>query len=348
MSPDLNYKNGMSLGWRLCFILSLFATIPRLIFVWPSLFDKGDIVTGILDICIQFIISFEFAWIFIYICLHYTYQMPSWFNRQNAWVQVLLLVVLFFSVNEILFQLKLALNDDNSDIFIFRVVYYLYHILLLLAILGFRNFLLTTQENHRIGLENEQLKREQLKAQLEALRNQLNPHFLFNALNILNISIATNPDLAQRIVLDLSDILRYNLKVQNQSLILLDDELTAAQAYLDLYKARFGEKIAFNFVGTDTAKQWYIIPLSLQILIENAIKHNVISSNQVLFIEIKLNEEERQVLVMNTVNKKLNVPGTGIGLQNLDKRYKIQTGQKPSLIEDEQQFIVKVPLIEAP
>ncbi|MCE6990084.1 sensor histidine kinase [Dyadobacter sp. CY323] len=348
MNQALNYKNGMSLGWRLCFILSLFATIPRLIFVWPSLFSSDNFGSGLLDICIQFIISFEFAWIFVYICLHYTYQMPSWFNRQNPWVQALLLILLFLSINEILFQLKIALDANHSDMLIFRVVYYLYHLLLLLAIVGFRNFLLTTQENHKIGLENEQLKREQLKAQLEALRNQLNPHFLFNALNILNISIATNPQLAQNIVLDLSDILRYNLKVQNQSLILLTDELAAARAYLDLYKARFGEKMTFEFVDTETTKQWYIIPLSLQILIENAIKHNVMSSSQVLFIEVRLNEKEKQVIVMNTLNKKMNSGGTGIGLQNLDKRYKIQTGQKPSLIEDEQQFTVKVPLIEAP
>ncbi|CAG5069307.1 hypothetical protein DYBT9623_02043 [Dyadobacter sp. CECT 9623] len=348
MNQDLNYKNGMSLGWRLCFILSLFATIPRLIFTWPNLVDRARIWSGLLDICIQFVISFEFSWIFIYICLHYTYRVPSWFNRQRTWVQILSMVFLYFSINEILFQLKLALDDNNSDILIFRVVYYLYHLLLLLAILAFRNFLLTTQENHRIGLENEQLKREQLKAQLEALRNQLNPHFLFNALNILNISIATNPDLAQRIVLDLSDILRYNLKVQNQSLILLSDELAAAKAYLDLHKARFGEKLAFEFVGTETTKQWYVIPLSLQILIENAIKHNVITSSQILFIEVRLNEQAKQVIVMNTLNKKANSGGTGIGLQNLDKRYKIQTGQKPSLTEDEQQFTVKVPLIEAP
>lgn len=348
MNADLNYRNGMSLGWRLCFILSLFATIPRLIFVWTSLFSPTEFGMGVLDICIQFIISFEFAWMFVYICLQHTYQIPSWFNRQNPWIQGLLLIILFLGINEILFQLKIALDDDNSDIVIFRVVYYLYHVLLLVAILGFRNFLLTTQENHKIGMENEQLKREQLKAQLEALRNQLNPHFLFNALNILNISIITNPDLAQRIVLDLSDILRYNLKVQNQNLILLNDELAAARAYLDLHKARFGEKMAFEFVGTDTSREWYIIPLSLQLLIENAIKHNVITSSQVLLIQIRLNEQEKQVVVMNTVNKKLNAPSTGIGLQNLDKRYRIQTGQKPSLTEDEQQFTVKVPLIEAP
>ncbi|WP_439559601.1 sensor histidine kinase [Dyadobacter sp.] len=348
MTPDMNYRNGMSLGWRLCFILSLFATIPRLIFVWPALFNPARIGSGLLDICIQFIISFEFAWIFIYICLHYTYQKQSWFNRQSKWVQAGLLVLLFFAINEILFQLKLALDEDNTNMIIFRVVYYLYHILLLLAILGYRNFLLTTQANHEIGLENEQLKREQLKAQLEALRNQLNPHFLFNALNILNISIATNPDLAQRIVLDLSDILRYNLKVQNQGLVLLTDELAAARAYLDLHKARFGDKMAFDFIDTETGKEWYVVPLSLQILIENAIKHNVITSTQVLFIEIRLNEPEKQVIVMNTINKKANSGGTGIGLQNLDKRYKIQTGQKPSLIEDEQQFTVKIPLIEAP
>jgi two-component system LytT family sensor kinase len=348
MNAQMNYRDGMSLGWRLCFILSLFATIPRLIFVWASLFNEPSFGIGILDICVQFAISFEFAWIFIYICLQYTYKIPNWFNKQKAWLQILILIVLFFAINEILFQLKLAVDNDNSDIVVFRVVYYLYHFLLLLVILGFRNFLLTTQANHRISLENEQLKREQLKAQLEALRNQLNPHFLFNALNILNISIVTNPDLAQRIVLDLSDILRYNLKVQNQSLVALNDELAAARSYLDLYKARFGEKLVFYFINIETSKQWYIIPLSLQLLIENAIKHNVITSNQVLIIEVKLNEEEKGLTVINSVNKKANVPGSGIGLKNLDRRYKIQTGQKTTTFSEEQQFTVKVPLIEAP
>ncbi len=348
MNTNQNYRNGISLGWRLCFILSLFATIPRLIFVWTSLFHKHALGAGILDIIIQFIISFEFAWIFVYLCLQYTYKIPSWFNKQKTWLQILSLIGLFFLINEILFQLKLALDQDNSDIFIFRVVYYLYHCLLLLAIFGFRNFLLTIQENHRISIENEQLKREQLKAQLEALRNQLNPHFLFNALNILNISITTNPELAQNIVLDLSDILRYNLKVQNQNLVLLTDELDAAKSYLDLYKARFGEKLVFCFVDVDTTKQWYIIPLSLQILIENAIKHNVITSNQVLMIEIRLCEINKQLTVVNSINKKLNTHGNGIGLQNLDKRYKIQTGKKPSQSADEQQYTVTVPLIEAP
>jgi len=348
MSVNLDYNKGMSLGWRLCFILSLFATIPRIIFIWDSVSVDSYFGAGILDIVIQFVMSFEFAWIFLYVCLNYTYQIPSWFNDQKKYVQIGLMIVLFFALNEILFQLKLALNRDNSDILLFRVVYYLYHFLLLFAIFGYRNFLLASQAYYRVGLENEQLKREQIKAQLEALRNQLNPHFLFNALNILNISIFTNPDLAQRIVLDLSDILRYNLKVQNQSLVLLSDELAAAKSYLDLYKARFGEKLLFFFEDVTTTKQWFIIPLSLQILIENAIKHNVITSNQVLFIEIKLNEAEKSLVVQNSVNKKLNVPGTGIGLRNLDKRYKIQTGQNPSHLEKDEQFTVKVPLIEAP
>jgi two-component system LytT family sensor kinase len=348
MSANVDYSKGMSLGWRLCFILSLLATIPRLIFVWEALSFDGQYGIGILDILIQFVISFEFAWIFLYICLNYTYKIPSWFNDQKIYVQIGLMIILFFSLNEILFQLKLALDKDNSDILIFRIVYYLYHFLLLLAILGYRNFLLASQAYYRVALENELLKVEQIKAQLEALRNQLNPHFLFNALNILNISIFTNPDLAQRIVLDLSDILRYNLKVQNQSLVLLSDELAAAKSYLDLYKARFGEKLLFFFEDVCTTKEWFIIPLSLQILIENAIKHNVITSNQVLFIEIKLNESEKSLIVQNSVNKKLDVPGTGIGLKNLDKRYKIQTGINPSHLEKDEQFTVKVPLIEAP
>lgn len=348
MSENEDYKKGMSLGWRLCFILSLFATIPRLIFVWESTGFKVHWAMAVASLLIQFILSFEFAWIFLFLCLNYTYQISSWFNRQKTFVQTGLALILFLGLNEILFQLKIAMDKDNSDITIFRVVYYLYNFLVVLAILGYRNFLMASQAYYRIGLENEQLKREQIKAQLEALRNQLNPHFLFNALNILNISIFSNPDLAQKIVLDLSDILRYNLKVQNQSLVLLSDEMAAAKSYLDLYKARFGEKLLFYFEDIDPTKQWFIIPLSLQLLIENAIKHNVITTNQVLFIEIKLNEEDKSLIVKNSVNKKHNVVGTGIGLVNLDRRYKIQTGEIPSHQEKDEQFTVKVPLIEAP
>lgn len=348
MNTNLDYSKGMSLGWRLCFILSLFATIPRLIFVWGEGSGATHYIIAFFTLAIQFIISFGFSWIFIFLCLQHTYKIPSWFNQQKSWLKVTFLVALFLGINEILFQLKLLIDTDNSNITVFRIVYYLYHLHLLLAILGFRYFLSTIQANHRINLENEQLKRAQLKTQLEALRNQLNPHFLFNALNILNISIITNPDLAQRIVLDLSDILRYNLKVQNQNLVLLTDELDAAKSYLDLYKARFGDKLVFYIADVQTTKQWYVIPLSLQLLIENAIKHNVITTAQVLIIEIRLSEPDKELTIMNTVNKKQSSHGNNIGLQNLDKRYKIQTGQKTSLTENEQHYTVKVPLIEAP
>ena len=348
MTLDSSYQKGMSLGWRLCFIVSLFVSVPHLIFSWDNYSSRSLIWMGVRDMFVQFVFSFGFSWIFMYICLNYTYQTKISFNAQPKWVQLLILIVTFISLNEMLVAIKIILSDDKSDILLFRVVYYLYHFLVILAILAFRHFLMTTQANYKIGLENEQLKRDQLKAQLEALRNQLNPHFLFNALNILNISIVTNPDLAQRIVLDLSDILRYNLKVQNQNLVLLQDELDAARSYLDLYKARFGDKLVFYIAKIEMTKQWYIIPLSLQILIENAIKHNVITTNQVLTIEVKLLESEKKLNVVNSVNKKHQVPGTGIGLQNLDKRYRIQTGQKPELLEEEQFFTVQVPLIEIP
>jgi two-component system, LytTR family, sensor kinase len=348
MTTEVRYQKGMSLGWRFCLLVSLFATIPRLIFLWGPSFSTAVLLSGLRDICIQFTISFLLSWIFLYVSLTATFEVKNDFSEQPGWLKVTLLATIFFTLNECLFALKSVFDKNTDNMLLFRIVYYLYHALIVVGIGGFRHLLLSSQNNYRVRFENEQLKREQLKAQLEALRNQLNPHFLFNALNILNISIVTNPDLAQRIVLDLSDILRYNLKVQNQSLISLSDELDAARSYLDLYKARFGEKLIFYFSDIENSKQWFVIPLSLQILIENAIKHNVITSNQVLTIEVKLNSEEKQLVVINSVNKKSNVLSTGIGLKNLDRRYKIQTGKKTSAVEDQQQFIVKVPLIEAP
>lgn len=342
------YDKGVALAWRFCIIWSLFISVPWLFLIINSSPSPTIEGFGLAYLGVQLISNFLFSWIFSNLYLFHICNIPGWFNRQKTYVKVFLSLVLFFVLTELLFQLQLLTLNSQKNIFFFNEVTFGYNILVLLAIRVFGDFLEVDQRNYQINLENEQLKREKLKTQLDALRHQLNPHFLFNALNILNISIASNPEEAQRIVHDLSDILRYNLKIQNQNVVQLSDELDIARSYLALHKARFGDKLMYKFDNVETSREWYIIPLSLQILIENAIKHNVITSNHILQIEVKLDETEKQLLVINSITRKTNVASSGIGLQNLDARYRLQTGKETSQIHDAQQFLVKVPLIESP
>ncbi|GAB2786459.1 hypothetical protein GCM10027275_33690 [Rhabdobacter roseus] len=344
-----NLYKGTSVAWYFCLATSFFVLLPRLLlfFLVPSHMQPFGQV-GVWDLVFHFTSNFLFALAFATLLISSLNAPYRWFSQQKKWVKNSLLVFLFFTLTELFLVGYRLFPDADLAITDIRVLYYIKNSVILLTVLAFGYFMQVAQKNHRISLENEQLKRERVKGQLEALRNQLNPHFLFNALNILNVSIATNPDEAHRIVHNLSDILRYNLKIQNQHLVLLPDELEVAQSYLALHKARFGEKLVFCFQNTVTRKKWFIIPLSLQILLENAIKHNVITSNQILRITVRVDEEEKQLVVINSVNKKANPGSTGIGLKNLGNRYRLQTGRETSLFTDEQQFIVKVPLIEAP
>lgn len=333
----------MYMKWLLAGLFGIFALITRIVFDSGGVLKTGSLQGNFLALLFHFIYSFSFSLSGFYLWMEAS-RIPK-ANPIYPW-KYPVIALFFLASNEFFFLINAILLGKPYHHGLFEEVFYALHFFTYITIWVFGNFFLAFQKSFETSLENEILKRERLKNQLEALRNQLNPHFLFNALNILNISIISDPDLAQKIVYDLSDILRYNLKAQNQSLSLLEDEINAAQSYLDLYKARFGDKLVFYFMDIKPSKEWYVIPLSLQILIENAIKHNIITTNKVLLIEIRLDEPQQQLLVINSVNRKQNVPSTGVGLQNLDKRYRLQTGERPTLQTDEEQFIVKVPLIE--
>lgn len=271
-----------------------------------------------------------------------------WYQSQVKLIRWGIQILLFILVTESFYSIQALVTHSSEKPDYIHSTYFLRHLVLYIMLQGFWYFIRIVEKSNKIQFENEQLKRLKIKNQLEALSNQLNPHFLFNALNILNVSIATNPEAAQKMVHNLSDILRYNLKVLNQNLISLSEELEVAQSYLELYKARFGDKLVFSIEATPTSKGWYIVPLSLQILVENAIKHNVITSNSILHIKVTINETDKLLIVTNTINKKTQVDSLGVGLSNLGKRYKLITGKVTTLSDDNQQFSVSIPLVEVP
>jgi hypothetical protein len=194
------------------------------------------------------------------------------------------------------------------------------------------------------ALKREQkLREESLVFQNETLKNQVNPHFLFNSLNTLSSLINSNPDAAERFVGKLSSIYRYILENSRKDKISLLEELEYISNYSDLHKVRDEEKIVLS-INAPEAEKYEILPVSLQILVENAIKHNKATRDNPLMIDVFL--ENNLIVVRNNLQKMATqLKSTGIGLRNLAERVKLVTG-KPLIVEETKDyFIVKVPLL---
>ncbi|MDQ3536483.1 MAG: histidine kinase [Bacteroidota bacterium] len=198
----------------------------------------------------------------------------------------------------------------------------------------------------RAAVGSEKLKRQNLISQFETLKNQVNPHFLFNSLNTLITIIPEDTQLAVEYVQKLSKVYRYVLQLNDKKLIELQSELTFIKDYIFLNKIRFGENLQVNFNIPEGKNNFMVAPLTIQMLIENAIKHNVISTEKPLIIDIYV--ENNDVLVIkNNLQKKISgVESTRIGLQNLITRYKFLTQKMVNVIVTTSNFMVTLPLLE--
>lgn len=193
--------------------------------------------------------------------------------------------------------------------------------------------------------ETEKLKRESLTAQLNALRTQVNPHFLFNNLNTLSSLIPENPKHAIDFVQELSKVYRHILEVKDEKTILLKDEMEVFNAYTFLLKTRFDKNLEVNIDIPNEKLRQKIVPLSLQILMENAIKHNIVSSDKPL--QINVFTENGSLVISNNLQMKNQVnESTGIGLENIRNRYKIICERPVKVTESETNFTVSIPLID--
>lgn len=192
-------------------------------------------------------------------------------------------------------------------------------------------------------LKAEKLEREAVNAKLEALRTQLSPHFFFNNLSILNGLVDKEPKMAKDFIVKLSEVFRYILRNKNNEIVPLSEELRFIEDYLFLLTSRFEHKIHFQLPANGKNKFW-IPPVTLQQLIENAVKHNEISYNRPLNIDIAINDDHLCVS-NNSQKRKGVVESTGIGLKNLSERYEILADRAIQIDEGDGTYTVKLPLI---
>lgn len=195
------------------------------------------------------------------------------------------------------------------------------------------------------SLRREQKLREQnLIFQNETLRSQVNPHFLFNSLNTISSLINTNPEAAETFINNLSSVYRYILENSRKDMVPLQSEIEFVTNYLNLHKIRDDDKIILE-ITANSADQYKILPVSLQILAENAIKHNIATRETPLII--KITSQDDLIVVSNTLRKKASqLMNTGIGLRNLDERVKLTTGKNLIISESDESFTVKIPLLK--
>jgi len=221
---------------------------------------------------------------------------------------------------------------------------HLFYIVLSLGIATFFHAKGSMQELKVALTQKALLENQNIASQYEALKNQVDPHFLFNSLNVLSSLVDENPATAQKFINRLSYIYRYVLDQKDKELVSIEEELNFAEQYVFLQKIRFEEGVNFSSTIEFSRLKNFTIPLAFQILLENIFKHNIISDEQPIFINIESKDD--YLLVSNNINKK-NTRQTShnLGLENIKARYKYFTDANIVIDETPERFCVKLPLI---
>lgn len=199
------------------------------------------------------------------------------------------------------------------------------------------------------ALQKKEVKKQKIiagtaSARFDALKNQLDPHFLFNSLNVLTSLIEEDPGQAQKFTTSLSKVYRYVLEQKNKDLVTVDEELNFARTYVRLLKMRFEDSIVFEIPDKCSVPDAKIVPLSLQLLLENAVKHNIVTTGKPL--HLKVLEQDGMLIVRNNLQEKQVVKkSSGVGLQNIKQRYGILTDREVFITKTKSEFSVGLPIL---
>ncbi len=222
--------------------------------------------------------------------------------------------------------------------------FYLISLLITFIFTLFFHALYFYRELHKNRVKEQKVIAGTATAKFDALKNQLDPHFLFNSLNVLSSLIDENPENAQLFTADLSKIYRYVLEQKDKELVTVNEELQFARTYVGLLKMRFEDSIIFEIPEKASNPEARVVPLSLQLLLENAVKHNTVTPNKPL--KINIYEEDGNLVIANNLQEKTVLKkGSGVGLQNIKQRYALLTYKQPAIEKNKQEFKVKIPML---
>ncbi|MEG1562691.1 MAG: histidine kinase [Bacteroides sp.] len=266
---------------------------------------------------------------------------------KNNWSKVVLSFLLMWPLSNLLGQTFVFLHQTFHIPAIDAMVHHYLHplrdFIMSCLVTGSCYIIYLIRRQQQYLVANEQLQAENILNQYEVLKNQLNPHMLFNSLNTLRSLIRENQDRAQEYIQELSRVLRYTLQGNESQSVTLREEMDFTSAYLFLLKMRFEDNLRVEIDVDRTLEGYFLPPMSIQVLIENAVKHNEISNRRPLLLRIATDDRDA-ISVSNPLQPKLTATsGTGIGLANLAKRYRLLFHRDIQITEGKD-FIVRLPL----
>ncbi len=257
-----------------------------------------------------------------------------------SFIASLLVVFLMHFIETVIYAkhtFQYFLENEKPINYIFTVTITLFITLSLYAI----HFYKAYQENK---VKEQKIIAGTASAKYESLKNQIDPHFLFNSLNVLSSLIEENPDNAQRFTTSLSKVYRYVLEQKDKDLVSVAEELSFAKTYMNLLKMRFENSLTYEIPTQELNPEFKVVPLSLQLLLENTVKHNVVSEQKPLHIKIYI--ENGFLIIENNLQKKEVLQDRkGVGLQNIVDRYALISKKKMLIEQTENVFKVKLPIL---
>jgi len=280
-------------------------------------------------------------------------------DKKWDWLEQTNLRVYFGIIATILYTIPVVLGIDYLTFVVFKkldisqffnermIWVHLFYIILSLGVSTFmhaRSFMMNWKQASKFEVTQQKIIAGTANAKFESLKNQIDPHFLFNSLNVLSSLIEENPVNAQRFTTSLSKIYRYVLEQKDKELVSVEEELAFAKTYMNLLKMRFENSLFYELPSTILNPEAKVVPLSLQLLLENTVKHNVVSEQRPLNIRIFM-EGDYLAIQNNYQKKEVLQDRQGVGLQNIINRYRIITNRKVLIEQTEQTFTVKIPVL---
>ena len=296
--------------------------------------------------CMAYTFSLHYANTFLFISLDRIFATERFSKRRiivgfisSFFVSLFVIFLLRLFINTIIEKETLSdfINSEDASDYILTSIF----TLIILLVVHFVYIYKAYQENK---VKEQKIIAGTASAKFESLKSQIDPHFLFNSLNVLSSLIEENPENAQKFTTSLSKIYRYVLEQKDKELVSVEEELAFAKTYMNLLKMRFENSLFYELPTTNLNPEAKVVPLSLQLLLENTVKHNVVSEQKPLHIRIYV--EGGYLAIQNDYQKKeVLQERKGVGLQNIINRYGIITNRKVLIEQNEKTFTVKIPVL---
>lgn len=321
---------------------SFLVNIPRFIFSFVEIEEKG--VLSLFEVSLgDTVFRTVMLFAFCYVVLKYNLQWVQFFGIRYRMLASIVGVIAIFFVWMGLFE---VINGYIYNIYEYSInpkinrFIYVFFVIMLLVIS--RAIKLNNQAKLD-AIEKEQLIKQNAQNELMALKNQVNPHFLFNSLNTLSLLVREDQKAAGKFINKLSFLYRYILQSKDQDMLTIKEELKFLESYVYLIKERYRDNFEVNISIKEELLQRKIPALTLQLLMENAVKHNKISNDRPLSVHVF--DENDYLVVKNKLQKRTGVvESTNTGLGNLTGRFKLLMDKEVKILKDKAHFIVKVPM----